>query len=73
MGSSEDFSLFLQFVYKYLGLASFLQCHPLPENAISLLVEVTDSKLDIKLYQLKRQLLLSEVPACRISENGIVL
>lgn len=72
MGLSEDF--FLQFVCKYLGLASFLQCHPLSENTVSLLVEITDSKLDLKqLYQLKRQLLLSEVPACRISENGTVL
>lgn len=74
MGLSVDFFIFLHFVYNFLGLATFLQCHPLSENAVSLLVEITDSKLDMKqLYLLKRQLLLSEVPACRISENGTVL
>lgn len=54
VGLSEVF-LFLQFVYNYLGLASFLECHPLSENAVSLLVEITDSRLDMKqLYRLKR-------------------
>lgn len=71
---SEVFFIFLHFVYNYLGLASYLQCHPLLENAVSLLVEITDSRLDMEqLCLLKRQLLLSEVPACRISENGTVL
>lgn len=34
------FLLFLQFVYNYLGLANFLQCHSLSENVVSLLVKV---------------------------------
>lgn len=51
-----------------MGSARFLEFYPLSE-IVSLLVEITNLDMDIKrTYLLKRQSLISEVPACRISE-----